>query len=486
MRKSIITNIAVIYSIILIVALMATFFAYNRAVTSYVQDSYESALADDSERLAELVAKTANVSDDTVSFNNVRTIENVLARRLDKQLKNMNTSYAVVNKFGRTLYSSGVKGPDSDSMSENFFDEHIKKRIKSSLGDETVENLAVSFDDITYNVRIVPITDDISRDISGGWIVNYVLSSSSITLNNDMIRITVYVVLLSGIIVLVISYIMARVITKPIIDIKNAANSIAHYDFDSKVSVKTRNELGDLAESVNEMANALKKYDENMRRFVQNASHELKTPLMSIQGYAEGIKDGVFKDTDSALDIISDESQRLKRIVDNLILLTKLDSNDDFYTMKIENVNNIIDVCTDKVEGAFFSNGIELSYEALSEDIEISCDKDKITQAIINILSNCLRYAKKKVTICVELDRIFSKVFIKIRDDGEGFRNGEEKLIFERFYKGNQGQVGLGLSITDTIIRRHHGIITAYNAPGGGAEFSIELPAVNLKREDWR
>jgi signal transduction histidine kinase len=173
------------------------------------------------------------------------------------------------------------------------------------------------------------------------------------------------------------------------------------------------------------MVQKLKGYDVQQRRFLQNTSHELKTPLMSIQGYAEAIKDGIVEgnEMEKSLDVIIDESKRLKKIIDEMIYLTKLDNVEETFHFETTNIQEIIDQGVKSVKALVDAEGINLKVEG-----DCSCkgyfDKEKLTRAVINILSNGIRYAEKEITINWKAHD--NHIEIIIMDDGRGFQNGEE------------------------------------------------------------
>ena len=277
----------------------------------------------------------------------------------------------------------------------------------------------------------------------------------------------------TGILAVVFGIFFARSIAKPIIVLKNRAEALSRRDFDSKVKINTGDELEELADTINKMASVLKEYDIAQKKFLQNASHELKTPLMSIQGYAEGLKDGVFENNEQALNIIVEESTRLKKIVEELIFLSKLETMEDFYRFCPESMNEVVQKSIEKIKSIALKNNININ-SIICNDATISIDKDKITEALINIFGNCLRHAKSEINVITTNEEKYFEIVIN--DDGEGFEEKELKNIFERFYKGNKGDTGLGLAITKVIIEKHKGMITATNGKNGGAEFRIKLP----------
>ncbi|MFU0782359.1 MAG: ATP-binding protein [Thermoanaerobacterium thermosaccharolyticum] len=198
---------------------------------------------------------------------------------------------------------------------------------------------------------------------------------------------------------------------------------------------------------------------------MQNASHELKTPLMLIQGYAEGIKDGVIESDDipKSLDIIIDESIRLRDIVNDLMYLTKLETHQEGLKMHKEYLKDIFDECIEKIMPQLNKKNIKIGLSG--DDAVVKCDRGKLIQAFMNILSNGVRYAE--TAIDVETHNQKDHVEIKIKNDGRKFTDEELNNMFERFFKGDEGETGLGLAITKAIIEWHGGTIEAFNTDEG-------------------
>jgi signal transduction histidine kinase len=214
-------------------------------------------------------------------------------------------------------------------------------------------------------------------------------------------------------------------------------------------------------------------YDKAQKTFLQNASHEFRTPLMSIQSYAEGIKYSV-TDTTVAADIIIDESKRLTQLVENLLYLSRLDAIEENYCFNTLEFNELICCCVERMNVIAAKNNITINIDIPPIEIKIVGDEEKLSRAINNLLSNCIRYAKYKISVKSELIN-GSTVRVTIADDGQGFEFTELSSIFERFFKGSKGNFGLGLAITKAVIEKHHGTITAENSEIG-ALFIIELP----------
>ncbi|MDF2532082.1 MAG: ATPase, histidine kinase, gyrase and HSP90-like domain protein [Clostridia bacterium] len=194
---------------------------------------------------------------------------------------------------------------------------------------------------------------------------------------------------------------------------------------------------------------------------------------MSIQSYAEGIKYEVVE-KDMAADIIVDESKRLTRLVEDLLYLSRLDAIEENYHFSNLDFNDFINSCIERMNGIAIKNNIKLSLDSNDKPLTIFADEEKLSRAVGNIISNCLRYATAKVNVSIQLNDD-SYVKFTISDDGPGFDTNELDNIFERFYKGKKGNFGLGLTISKNIIEKHNGKVSAIKTDSG-ALFRVELP----------
>ena len=216
----------------------------------------------------------------------------------------------------------------------------------------------------------------------------------------------------------------------------------------------------------------IEKEAERQQTFFQNASHELKTPLMAIQGYAEGIQAGVM-DTGSAAEVILAESDRMTGLVDELLDISKIDMGRQPLTLSETDIRELLYDSIRAVEPAAAASGITIAPDFPEEPIMVKCDDTQIRRAVTNILTNGLRYARSKLCLTCRPDK--QNVIIRIQDDGDGIAEGDLPHIFERFYMGKSGKSGIGLALTKEIIHLHKGTIRAYNGDSG-AVFEITLP----------
>ena len=216
----------------------------------------------------------------------------------------------------------------------------------------------------------------------------------------------------------------------------------------------------------------IEKEAERQQTFFQNASHELKTPLMAIQGYAEGIQAGVM-DTGSAAEVILAESDRMTELVDELLDISKIDMGRQPLTLSEMDVRELLYDSIRAVEPAAAGGGIAIVPDFPEEPVMVSCDDTQLRRAVTNILSNGVRYARSQLHLTCRADK--RHVTIRIQDDGDGIAEADLPHIFDRFYMGKSGKSGIGLALTKEIIHLHKGTIRAYNGDSG-AVFEISIP----------
>lgn len=283
--------------------------------------------------------------------------------------------------------------------------------------------------------------------------------------------------LIASLITAIVGVILARQLMRPAATIKQAILRVRERDFSAIPVVRTGDEWEDFATAFGEMVRALQAFDEGQKRFLQNASHELKTPLMAIRGYAEGLRDGVFEPSESfrILDIVAQESVRLKSLVDELIYLSKLETLEEVYTFVPYDMALVIYAAIERVHPLAKERGIHILPDVPHEAVFALIDRDKMVQALLNLASNAIRHARRQIFIRLTPG---DPVQVIVEDDGEGFRGDDEEHVFERFFHGAKGDTGLGLPIAKAIVDKHRGQIYAQNAGGVGARFVIQLPGI--------
>lgn len=232
-------------------------------------------------------------------------------------------------------------------------------------------------------------------------------------------------------------------------------------------------ELEDLRMAMNRMSGQLMHADEIQRNFFQNVSHELRNPLMSISGYAQGIEQGIFCPSQEAAHTILEESVRLTELVNSLLTLSRLESDQQKPVLGPVQITDTIEDCLDRLNGLAIQKGINLVLSPLDCEVMACGEESLISTVLDNLLTNAIRYAKTAVSISVLPKE--SQVFISVSDDGDGISEKDLHHLFERCYKGKGGNFGIGLAIARSAAQKIDGDLTADNHDDSGAIFTLSL-----------
>lgn len=228
---------------------------------------------------------------------------------------------------------------------------------------------------------------------------------------------------------------------------------------------------------------------EKMRReFVANVSHELRTPLTSIKSYTETLLDGILEEKETAekfLNVIDSEADRMTRIVKDLLQLSRIDSQQMQWNIQTLSFVKLITGAIEKLRLSAKEKGLELESYTIGDIPDISADKDRIEQVVMNVLSNAVKYTPTGGKITVYIGKIFDEVYMKVSDTGIGIPKEDLPRIFERFYRVDKarsrelGGTGLGLAIAKEIVEVHGGTISAVSETGKGTEITVKLPVIS-------
>ncbi len=262
---------------------------------------------------------------------------------------------------------------------------------------------------------------------------------------------------------LIPALLMSRQLTKPIVEMERAVEKISNRQWETALPLDRQDELGQLAHSIDAMRKELKEQDLAQQALLQNISHDLKTPIMVIRGYAQSIGDGIYPtgDLKGSSEVIDEEASRLEKKVVDLLYVTKLEYFKGQET-KLEPIN--LDKLMELLVARFKLRG-ELDWEINGEGGEMLGDGEQIRVAFENVLDNALRYAE--TCIRIDLKRDESGVEIIIFNDGPPV---DESLdLFHQFSRGKQGKFGLGLFIVQRIVTLHTGEVSLRNTGDGTA-----------------
>ncbi len=299
----------------------------------------------------------------------------------------------------------------------------------------------------------------------------------------EFARILFICILIAAAVSFVIIYIISKTISKPIHQINEAAKEIASGDFEKRLVVKSRDEVGQLADSFNNMAHSLENQEKHRREFIANISHDLRSPLTSMRGFLKAIQDGTIpKDNhDHYIDIILDETERLSKLANDILDISKIQNMEIELNTSVFDLNELIRKTLIMFEPGITSKELEMSVTFAQERSNVIADLDKIQRVIYNLLDNAIKFTQHSGKISVETTINDDRVYVKIKDNGKGISPDEQKRVFERFYKADASRgedkkgSGLGLSIVKEFIKAHGETITLTSEPGKGCEFMFGL-----------
>lgn len=312
-------------------------------------------------------------------------------------------------------------------------------------------------------------------NFASSHLIKETLDINSLVTNFKFFKYTLFIILLLGSFIFVLLiFAISKSITAPIENLAQTAKKLVESSYRLEdYSSFSYEELESVNVNMHKLASRLNDYHNSQKTAIANASHELRTPLMSIQGYAEGIKCNVFDDISEPLDIIIEESKRLSELVKSLLALSKLDSQNLTINYAKLNLYSLLNNFANKLRGMAYKCDKTIILKG-DKDLFIETDENLLSQAVLNIISNAIRYAENKVTI--EFFKENATTIILISDDGDGLNENDIDNLFTRFYKGKNGNFGLGLSIAQSSIKYLGGNINAYNTENG-ATFKITLSA---------
>lgn len=273
---------------------------------------------------------------------------------------------------------------------------------------------------------------------------------------------------------LLLSVIFSSSLTRPIKRLASAAKEISKGNFKTSVKVSSNDEIGKLSESFNAMAKNLETQESLRKKIISNVAHELRTPLTIIRGELEGIMDGVLAADKKELQLLYEETGRLNKMLDGVDELTQAQAASLTLKKQTINLKLFLQNILERYSKVFAESGVAL--EIKSKETEVFADPEKLSQIIINLLTNALKATVKGGSVRIITGNISSETFITIEDTGKGINDNDMPFIFERFYKASKNGFGIGLAIVKELISAHGGRIEVKSELGKGSTFTVFLP----------
>ncbi|MBU3145890.1 HAMP domain-containing sensor histidine kinase [Clostridium sp. CF012] len=273
---------------------------------------------------------------------------------------------------------------------------------------------------------------------------------------------------------IVIYYFSQKIIIKPLAEINSVARKISNGDVDKRVYLKSDDEIGELAQSFNFMADSIEKNEKNRREFISNVSHEIRSPITSIKGFISGILDGVIPQEKEKyyLSIAYEEIQRLTRLVNDLLDMSAIEAGEFSLRIMEVDINEIIRLTVINYETKIKEKRASVDVCFDEDNLFVAGDKDRLVQVITNLLDNSIKYVNPGGKIKISSKVKGKKVFISVFNDGPKIAEEDLLHIWDRFYKADKARTakestGLGLSIVRNIITQLQEDIWVENKENG-------------------
>ena len=294
-------------------------------------------------------------------------------------------------------------------------------------------------------------------------------------------RAIVYSGMGATIIALLLGILLARTISRPLQDLTRATHLVAEEDLDHEVPVRTKDEIGELAQSFNQMTSRLAHANQLRRQMTADIAHDLRTPTSVIMGFTEALSDGKLDGSPEMYPIMHQEAQQLNHLMDDLRTLSLADAGELPLMKQTVAPQELLERTAAAYQIQAQKQGITLSLDTPTNLPPLNVDPDRMAQVLGNLVSNALRYTPAEGRITLAAASEPTHITLKVQDTGAGIAPDDLPNIFRRFYRADKsrqqnGESGLGLAIARSIVEAHGGTIAAASTLGQGTTFLIHLP----------
>ncbi|WP_080800420.1 sensor histidine kinase [Arabiibacter massiliensis] len=440
-----------------LVAIGVLSFVWEQHFQTYTQQNMEKLAESTAEQIAEVYQETGRLDD-----------PGVIAAALYAEKLNGVGVKIVDNQDGSTVYDSTMVGDEQGRRGKLGSDQGSLApppgaRDQLAIAKIVSDNVAVgSVHMWVYGSEaLLRQTDEAFRDNS----------------YQAMMFATVLAILLAS----CIGFLFARTLVAPINRMTKTAKAIKEGDLNARTQLHGEDEIARLGETFDEMADSIERDRELERRLTTDVAHELRTPLMAIQSTVEAMVDGVFEADPEHLETVNSEVQRLSRLVDSLLKLSRLENRSTPMKTEVVDVGKLIAGIIATHEAFVADSGLTLEYQ-MEPGVRVVGDADMIRQATANLISNAVRYTPEGGHITVRVKRGDIMASIAVQDTGIGLSPEEAKMVFSRFWRADAGRtresggLGVGLAVVKEIVERHNGWVQVEGRKGAGACFTIHIP----------
>ncbi|WP_455034484.1 sensor histidine kinase [Lachnoanaerobaculum gingivalis] len=409
-----------------------------------------------------------------------------------------NITIALVDSLtNKAIYSSAREGDGLISRIQDGFIGNQKQNILYSNGNYTIilhqtmqktsfiEGFGYCSDNQTIVIMSTPVAS----------------LKESVSISN---RFLIYMAIIGFIITVILTFIIAKMITNPILELADISNKMGKLDFTAKYAGNRSDEIQTLGQNMNYMSDRLEKaiyelqeanellkedikrkeaIDEMRKDFIANVSHELKTPIALIQGYAEGLNEGLCEDEESRkyyTEVILDESEKMNKMVKQLLTLSSLESGNSILHKENFNLTSLIESVLGSISILIGEKNVNIEFDS-DKEIFLNADEFKIEEVVTNYISNSIHHVRDSGEIKINVSDNGENITFSVYNTGNPIPEKDLNNIWEKFFKVDKahsrayGGSGIGLSIVKAIVEAHNGTVAVRNILDG-VEFSFKIP----------
>ncbi|QMU07204.1 sensor histidine kinase [Levilactobacillus suantsaii] len=451
--------------------------SYTQMTRHMVYSNTWNSLEKYSNSLIEQSLRISSNDDKSVNFDTT-ALENS-ERLLQNQAMSV-TIYSSTNKivFPANLYQQSINKKDWQKLQKNkIIHKVVDRRVRNKKGRISPAMTEV-MKPYFYNHKLVAVV------VMGAFVSD--INTNINQINHNLIR----ALLVSILVAIVASYILARYYTNRINRLRVATNQVSQGDYDVQMTSRNRDEIDDLINDFNGMTHSLKasreeiqRQEQRRREFMANASHEMRTPLTTINGLLEGLAyDAIPEESkEESIDLMRSETSRLIRLVNENLDYEKIRSNQITLNLHEFNAVDALHNIAEQLKQKADDSGDTLELEVPTE-VQVYADYDRFVQIMFNITQNAIQFTQDG-HITISAQRGYEETIIRIADTGMGMSDEQVKNIWERYYKADPsrkntkyGESGLGLSIVHQLVQLHHGKISVTSKEGVGTTFTVIFP----------
>ena len=441
-----------------LVAIGVLSFVWEQHFQTYTQANIYKLAESTAEQIAEIYSDTG-----TLDNVGIATVAGYAAKLNGVGVKIFD------NQTGSVVYDSTI--PPSENGNDMPGKDYSRGSLAPPPGDSD-------------QLAIAPIiTDNVAVGSVHMWVYGSeaLLSQTDEEFRNNSYQAMVFATALAIVLASCIGFLFARTLVSPINRMTTTAKAIKEGDLSARTELHGEDEIAHLGETFDAMADSIERDRELERRLTTDVAHELRTPLMAIQSTVEAMVDGVFEADEERLETVNSEVQRLSRLVDAILKLSRLESRSTPMKKEVVTVGELIAGIVATHEAFVADSGLTLKYE-MEQGVRVLGDADMIRQATANLISNAVRYTSEGGLVTVRVKRGDIMASISVQDTGIGLTPDEAKMVFSRFWRADAGRtresggLGIGLSVVKEIVERHNGWVQVEGRKGEGACFTIHIP----------